>query len=135
MIRYSIYYLLKTLVNQITTMYLVSFLEAMENAKTTFVIRAVHRGAFCQFLFRWIYYCHSSKSTGKETGKTYLCAVHWTWHWLTKQTKHWLCRYYVVHLCRNSQTYLGNITVLNLGKESYFNYVSIFLPIFYHTIN
>ena len=35
----------------------------------------VHRGAFCQFLFRWIYYCHSSKSTGKETGKTHLCAV------------------------------------------------------------
>ena len=62
MIRYSIYYLLKTLVNQISTMYLVSFLEAMENAKTTFVIRAVHRGAFCQFPFQWIYYCHSSKS-------------------------------------------------------------------------
>ena len=27
--------------------------------------KAVHRGVFCQFLFRWIYYCHSSKSTGK----------------------------------------------------------------------
>ena len=26
----------------------------------------------CQFLFRWIYYCHSSKSTRKETGKTHL---------------------------------------------------------------
>ena len=36
---------------------------------------AVHRGAFCQFIFRWIYYCHSSKSTGKETGKMHLCAV------------------------------------------------------------
>ena len=36
---------------------------------------AVHRGAFFQFLFRWIHYCHSSKSTGKETGKTHLCAV------------------------------------------------------------
>ena len=33
-----------------------------------------HRGAFCQFLFLWIYYCHSSKSTGKETCKTHLCA-------------------------------------------------------------
>ena len=31
------------------------------------------RGAFCQFPFRWIYYCHSSESTGKETGKTHLC--------------------------------------------------------------
>ena len=29
----------------------------------------LHRGTFCQFPFRWIYYCHSSKSTGKETGK------------------------------------------------------------------
>ena len=25
--------------------------------------------------FRWIYYCHISKSTGNETGKTHLCAV------------------------------------------------------------
>ena len=29
-----------------------------------------HRGAFCQFPFRWIYYYGSNKSTGKETGKT-----------------------------------------------------------------
>ena len=35
----------------------------------------VHRSAFCKFPFRWIYYCHSSKYTGKETGKTHLCAV------------------------------------------------------------
>ena len=32
--------------------------------------RSVHRGAFCQFHYLWIYYCHSSKSTRKETGKT-----------------------------------------------------------------
>ena len=25
----------------------------------------------------FIYQCHSTKSTGKETGKTHLCAVHW----------------------------------------------------------
>ena len=36
---------------------------------------AVHRDAFCQFPFRWIYYCHSSKPTGKETGKMHLCAL------------------------------------------------------------
>ena len=35
----------------------------------------VHRGAFCQFPFRWIYYYSSNKSTGKETGKTHLCVV------------------------------------------------------------
>ena len=34
-----------------------------------------HRGAFCQFPFRWIYYCHISKSTGKEIGKTHLCGL------------------------------------------------------------
>ena len=33
-------------------------------------------GAFGQFTFRWIYYCHSSKSTKKETGKMHLCVVH-----------------------------------------------------------
>ena len=35
-----------------------------------------HRGlrdAFCQFPFRWIYYCHSNKSIGKETGKMHFC--------------------------------------------------------------
>ena len=37
--------------------------------------KTVHRDAFCQFPFRWIYYCHSSKSTGKETGKMRLCAM------------------------------------------------------------
>ena len=36
----------------------------------------LHRDAFCQFLFRWIYYCYNRKSSGKETGKTHLCAVH-----------------------------------------------------------
>ena len=41
----------------------------------TVKLRAVHRGAFCQFSFRLIYYCHSSKSAGKKTGKTHLCAV------------------------------------------------------------
>ena len=35
----------------------------------------LHRGAFCQFPFRWIDYCHSSKSIGKEIGITHLCAL------------------------------------------------------------
>ena len=38
-------------------------------------IKPLHRGAFCQFTFWWIYYCHSSKSTRKEAGKTYVCAL------------------------------------------------------------
>ena len=39
----------------------------------------MHRGAFFQILFLWIHYCHCSKSTRKETGKTHLCAM-----WQTK---------------------------------------------------
>ena len=35
----------------------------------------LHRGVFCQFPFRWIYYYGSNKSTRKETGKTPLCAL------------------------------------------------------------
>ena len=38
---------------------------------------ALHRGAFCQFPFWWIYYYGSNKSIGKETGKTHLCAMCW----------------------------------------------------------
>ena len=36
----------------------------------------MHRGTFCQFPFRWIYYYGSNKSTGKETDKTHLCALY-----------------------------------------------------------
>ena len=36
---------------------------------------SVHRGAFCQSSFRWIYFYGSNKSTGKETGKLHLCAL------------------------------------------------------------
>ena len=36
---------------------------------------ALHRGSICKILFRWIYYCHSSKFTGKKICKTHL-SVH-----------------------------------------------------------
>ena len=36
---------------------------------------SLHRGAFCQFSFWWIYYYGSIKSTGKETDKMHLCAL------------------------------------------------------------
>ena len=35
----------------------------------------LHKGAFCEFPFRWIYYYGSNEFTGKETGKTHLCVV------------------------------------------------------------
>ena len=34
----------------------------------------LHRSAFCQFSFWWIYYYGNNKSTEKETGKSHLCA-------------------------------------------------------------
>ena len=37
--------------------------------------KTLHRGAFCQFPFRRIYYYGSNKATGKETGKTHFCAL------------------------------------------------------------
>ena len=45
--------------------------------------KAVHKVAFCQFLFQWIYYCYISKPTRKETGKMHLCAA------LGRRTKFW----------------------------------------------
>ena len=36
---------------------------------------AVHRGAFWQFPFRWIYCFGSNKSTKKETGKTHFSVL------------------------------------------------------------
>ena len=39
------------------------------------VYTALHRCAFCQSSFCWIYYCGSNKSTGKQTGKPHLCAL------------------------------------------------------------
>ena len=35
----------------------------------------MHTDAFCQFSFQLIYYYGSNKSTGKETGKSHLCAM------------------------------------------------------------
>ena len=35
----------------------------------------LHKGTIWQFPVQWIYYCHSSESTGKKTDKTHLCAV------------------------------------------------------------
>ena len=40
-----------------------------------FLVNPLHRGAFCQFPFQWIYYYGSNKSTRKETGKMHLCAL------------------------------------------------------------
>ena len=53
---------------------------------------AVHRGAFCQFPYQWIYYYGSNKSTKKETGKTQLCAVQWSyqiWDFWKQNSAYW----------------------------------------------
>ena len=46
-------------------------------------IEPLHRGAFCQFPFRWIYYYGSNESTRKETVKMHLCeTVHSELEWI-----------------------------------------------------
>ena len=46
------------------------------NSMLTPINTTMHRSAFCQSSFWWIYYWrNSSISTGKETGKTHLCAM------------------------------------------------------------
>ena len=65
--------------------------------------RPLHRDAFCHFPFRWIYYCHRSKSTGKELAKRN--SVHcWSLEHGNRQkspTHVWHCFY--VYLINGSQ--------------------------------
>ena len=49
------------------------FSTKIKQDKNLFI--SMHRGAFCQFTLLWIYYYGSNESTGKETGKTHLCAM------------------------------------------------------------
>ena len=67
--------------------------------KTCFHFRKLclplHRGAFCQFLLRWIYYYGTNKSTGKETDKTHLCAL--VWLAILNLVRH-SCELYASHL-------------------------------------
>jgi hypothetical protein len=51
--------------------------KTLSNECKTF-FPTVHRGTFCQFPFRWIYYYGSNKSNGKEAGKKHLCVLQWT---------------------------------------------------------
>ena len=59
------------------------FLKLLSRATLLIAIRkkvhvyTLHRGAFCQFHFRWFYYYGRSKSNGKETDKTHCCALVW----------------------------------------------------------
>ena len=51
-------------------------------------MHALHRGAFLQFPFRRIYYYGSNKSTGKETGKSHLCALCDIFFWHQEPQNH-----------------------------------------------
>ena len=50
-------------------------LKSLLQSNTSAFGGPLQRGAFCQFPFRWIYYCGSNKSTGKKSGKMHLCAL------------------------------------------------------------
>ena len=41
-------------------------------------MHTLHRGAFCQLTFRWIYYCHSNKSTSNVYAWINKKKIHWT---------------------------------------------------------
>ena len=64
----------------------------------------VHRGVFCQFPFRWIYYNGSNKSTGKEIGKNHLCVVY---QYCIECQFFWIRLYYrlQIHLSDSYQTW------------------------------
>ena len=55
----------------------VIFFSKINFRKKDQIILPLHRGAFCQFPFGWIYHYGSNKSTEKKTGKTHVCALVW----------------------------------------------------------
>ena len=73
----------------------------------------MHRGAICQFLFWWIYYCYSRKSTRKKTGKTHFHAMvkYDPWNFFKSLTKN--------NVKAIKQKYFLNIRIifLNLSKQ------------------
>ena len=52
-----------------------AFCQAKKVVDIRLCCSLLHRGAFCQFPFRRIYYYGSNKLTGKEIGKTHLCVL------------------------------------------------------------
>ena len=53
----------------------------MPNIKVEYLHQSQHRGAICQFLFRWIYYCQLIIVTPPERileKRTSICALFWT---------------------------------------------------------
>ena len=52
--------------------------------KHFFIIKPVHRGAFCLFLFRWIYYYHTVMQLQKWF---YPNVLHVAWHWKSQKIK------------------------------------------------
>ena len=53
------------MVNEITNEAKSDFLNFLIKVNTRRHLTTLHRDAFCQFPFRWIYYYNSNKSTGK----------------------------------------------------------------------
>ena len=74
----------------------------------------LHRGAFFQFTFRWIYYCGSDKSTGNETDKTHVCALS---YWIISNlSKEWLD-----HKTVGQSTVLKIVGVLSFLVDPFFS--------------
>ena len=72
------YYIISTTYQKIWDLFCPVHIFGLSHSVSTlgFFCNTVHRGVFCKFPFRWIYYYGSNKSTEKETDKTHLCAVY-----------------------------------------------------------
>ena len=80
----SLWLSLSSLLSWLQLTCIVFILGPMSNQKRPIILWPIpfltlHRGAFCQFPFRWIYHYGSNKSTGKETSNSHLCALHQLW--------------------------------------------------------
>ena len=73
-----------------------------------------------QFLFQWIYYYGSNKSTRKETGKAYLCA-----HVVSDNFRLWRCS--VVSFCSfcHLAGILGLFLIKDFKRMPFRSYISI----------
>ena len=82
----------------------------------------VHRGAFCQILFRWNYYYGSNESTGKETAKTHLSAVLGQ-HSISAQTSQGGTK------CTKAKKWLrSSCSNIYYSKRTFWNSVGNFIP-------
>jgi hypothetical protein len=71
----------------------------------------IHKDTICQLPVRWIYYCHSSESTGEKTGKTHLYAMWQKWSIFRK-----IFFGLVNRPCKSKVSYFPRLSVITIYK-------------------